>query len=205
MVKGLNIEVVDDPLISTHVLAGDASRHLRRTPKLMAALCVTPNIVRCEWLEDSFKSKSLLNCSHYLLLNDTYAEKAYSFSMKNTLREGNERRDAGGLLAGWRILFCDGVFGNKAPKEADMRMMIKAAGGVWMDKSDIPVPINDDPTHVITITSDPPLSSQLNDMDAQVAADSGAGFFTTSWLFDCMMHQKVRFPTCHCIALDYQI
>ena len=191
MAKTLNLEIVDDPLISTHVLAGDASRHLRRTPKLMAALCVTPNIVKTEWLEESYKSKSLLNCSHFLLLNDTYAEKAYSFSMKNTLREGNERRSAGGLLAGWRVLFCDGVAGNRAPKEIDLRMMVKAAGGVWMEKSEIPVPITDDPTHVIAITSDPPLSTQLSDANAQVAADNGAGFFTTSWLFDCMMHQKV--------------
>lgn len=191
MAHSLKIGIVEGVLDATHVIAGDSKRSLRRTAKLMAALCITSNILKAEWLEESFRSRGLLSCNHYLLLNDAKAESVYSFSMRTTLREGNERRTAGGLLHGWSVYVCDEVAGNKAPKTDELKMMIYAAGGKWITHDDIPVPITDDPTHVIVLTSDPPLQSQLDDTHAQIAADNGAGFFTTSWLFDCMMHQKL--------------
>eukprot|EP01083_Nonionella_stella_P234910 826547_1 len=157
----------------------------------MAVLCITPNIVKAEWLYDSYKARHILSCNHHLLLNDRKAEKLYSFSMRNTIREGNDRRSEGGLLCGWKLLVCDGVAGNKAPKEADLRMMIEAAGGEWITASQIPLPVEDDPTHVIAITSDPATTHQLNDESAHVAAENGAGYYSISWLFDCMMHQKL--------------
>jgi len=187
----LGIEIVDDPLLATHVIAGDGEHKIRRTAKLMASLCVTPNIMRLDWLEDSYKSIQIMSPNPYLLLNDRVAEKAYGFSMKMTLREGNERRNEGGLLYGWKILVCDGVAGNKAPKESELQMMIKAAGGQWITTSDIPIPVEEDPTHVIVLTSDPATPDQRDNENAQVAAENGAGFFTTSWLFDSMMHQKL--------------
>jgi hypothetical protein len=195
MAKILKLELTDDPLEATHVIAGDSKIHIRRTAKFMAALCVTSNILKAEWLEDSYKKRSLLSCSRYLLLNDSRAENVYSFSMKQTLIEGKERRRDGGLLSGWKIMICDNVARKKAPKEEDLRMMIEAAGGDWLLSSDIPVPIREDPTHVIVITSDPALPSQIEDDKASIAAESGAGFFTTTWLFDCMMHQKVSICT----------
>jgi len=191
MTKALKLEVVEDPLLATHVIAGDSSHPMRRTWKLMASLCVTSFILKAEWLEESFKGRTLLSFNRYLLLNDSVAEKAFKFSMKNTLREGNERRRDGGLLSDWSILLCDNVAGNKAPKEAELHTMIGAAGGKIIYKDDIPLPPANDPTHVIVITSDPALPGQLQDSNAQVAAENGAGFFTTSWLFDCMMHQKL--------------
>lgn len=187
----LGIDIVDDPLNATHVIAGDGEHKIRRTAKLMASLCVTPNIMRLEWLEDSYKAISIMAPNHYLLLNDRAAEKAYGFSMKMTLREGNERRNEGGLLYGWKILVCDGVAGNRAPKESELHMMIKAAGGTLINADDIPIPVEEDPTHVIVLTSDPAPPDQRDNEKAQVAAENGAGFFTTSWLFDSMMHQKL--------------
>ena len=191
MARALQIEIVDNPLIATHVIAGDAENHLRRTANLMAALCVTPNILRAEWLEDCYKHKVIISPSHHTLLNDYIAEKAYSFSMKQTIKEGNERRKYGGLFNRWQILVCEGVAGNKAPKEAALRLMIEAAGGTWLDASLVPVPLEEDPTHVIVITSDPATPEQEADVKAKTAAESGAGFFTTSWLFDSLMHQKM--------------
>mmetsp|Transcript_528 Transcript_528/g.740 ORF Transcript_528/g.740 Transcript_528/m.740 type:complete len:1021 (-) Transcript_528:68-3130(-) len=191
MVNILRLQLTDDPLEATHVIAGDKNNHLRRTPKIMAALCKTSNILKAEWLEESYLKRSIVGCSHYLLLNDYVAENSYSFSMKQTLVEGERRRQDGGILAGWKILFCDGVAGNKAPRESDLHMIIRAAGGEWLLSQNIPVPISEDPTHVIVITSDPPLTSQIEDEKAAVAAEIGAGFFTTSWLFDCMMHQQL--------------
>lgn len=185
----LNIQIINDPLKATHVIIGD--NKIKRTAKFMTVLNVTSNILKPEWLEDCYKRKSLLSCSHYLLLNDSKAEELYSFSMKQTLIEGRERRLHGGLLAGWKILVCDDVAGNKAPKEEYLRLMIAAAGGDWLDGTDIPVPINKDPSHVIVITSDPVLQTQIEDEKASIAAESGAGFFTITWLFDCMMHQQL--------------
>ncbi len=191
MAKVLRVKFTENPLEATHVIVGD--NHIRRTAKFMAVLNVTSNILKSEWFEDCCKKNRLLGVSHYLLLNDNKAEKLYSFSMKQTLIASKERRSEGGLLAGWKILVCDDVAGNKAPQEADLRMMIESAGGEWLLSSNVPVPISDDPTHVIVITSDPALPSQIDDEKASIAADNGAGFFTTTWLFDCMMHQKVRF------------
>lgn len=193
IINFLKIELIDGPLLATHVVAGDSGHPMRRTWKLMAAFCITPRILKCEWLEDSYKNKELLSYKRYLLLNDTLAESVYSFSMKSTLREGNERRRDGGLLAGWRILICTNVAGNKAPRETELFTMIGAAGGITISTDDIPLPPTDDPTHVIVITSDPPLPAQLQNPECQVAAGNGAGFFTSTWFFDCMMHQKVCF------------
>ena len=192
MAKILRLSLTENPFEATHVIAGDNDHHIRRTAKFMSLLCITSNILRAEWLEDSYKKRSLLSCSHYLLLNDSKAENLYSFSMKQTLIDGKERRRDGGLLSGWKILVCDDVAGNKAPRESDLKMMIEAAGGEWLLSSNVPVPISEDPTHVIVITSDPALSSQIDDEKASIAAENGAGFFSTTWLFDCMMHQKVR-------------
>jgi len=191
IVTSLKIELIDDPLQATHVVAGDSSHPMRRTWKLMTAFCLTSIILKAEWLEESHKNKELLSYKRFLLLNDSLAESVYSFSMKSTLREGNERRRDGGLLAGWRILICDNVAGNRAPREKELLTMIGAAGGLTISRDDIPLPPTDDPTHVIVITSDPALPAQVQDSKCQVAAGNGAGFFTTTWFFDCMMHQKL--------------
>jgi hypothetical protein len=191
MIKTLKIKLVNNPIEATHVIVGDEDHHIRRTAKLMASLCVTPNILRAEWLEDCYKFKKIKSSAHYTLLHDYIAEKAYSFSMKQTIKEGIERRKFGGLLNGWKILICEGVAGNKAPKEADLQMMIAAAGGTWLESSQLPVKEEDDPSHIIVITSHPATEEQLNDENVKAAAQSGAGYFTTSWLFDSFMHQKV--------------
>lgn len=191
MARFFSIQIVDDPLEATHVIAGSSQHSMRRSVKLMIALCVTSNILKGEWLEESFKRKELLSCNRFLLLNDSKAEKSYSFSMRNTLREGRERRENGGLFRGWKILVCEGVCGNKAPKEHELKTMVEAAGGIWLTRNDIPLPIEDDPTHVIVITSDPAYQYQIEDPQAEIAAENGAGFYTTSWLFNVMMHQKI--------------
>jgi len=191
MAKALNIEIVNDPLTCTHAIVGDADNHIRRTAKLMAVLCVTPNILSSIWLDDCYKHRLIISPSHHMLLNDYIAEKAYSFSMKKTIRDGNERRKEGGILNGWKIMVCSDVAGKKAPKESDLKTMVAASGGQWLESSNVPVPLEEDPTHVIVITSDPATPTQLEDEKARTAAENGAGFFTTGWLFDILMHQKI--------------
>ena len=191
MAKALNIEIVNDPLTCTHAIVGDADNHIRRTAKLMAVLCITPYIMSSTWLDDCYKHRLIMGPSHHMLLNDYIAEKAYCFSMKKTVRDGNERRKEGGILNGWKIMLCSDVAGKKAPKESDLKMMVAASGGQWLESSNVPVPLEEDPIHVIVITSDPATLNQLEDEMARTAAENGAGFFTTGWLFDILMHQKI--------------
>lgn len=185
------LENIEDAASATHVIAGDTNHPLRRTPKLMICLCITSNILHMDWLRQSFKEKTFVNCNHYLLLNDRIAEQNYSFFMKQTLREGNERRSEGGLLAGWRVLFCRGVAGNKAPKEEELKLIVDAAGGSVLEYSQLPLPDTEDTAHVIVITSDPALPEQVSDERVAHAANDGAGFFSTTWLFSCIIHQKL--------------
>ncbi len=191
MVNFLKIKLVSSPLEATHVIVSDDDHHIRRTSKLMASLCVTPHIMKADWLEDCYNKRKIKSPRHYTVLNDYIAEKAYSFSMKQTIKEGNERRQFGGLLHGWKIYICANVAGNKAPKEADLRMMIAAAGGTWLEPNEVPLKDGEDPSHVIVITSHPATTEQLEDENAKKAAENGAGYFTTSWLFDSFMHQKM--------------
>lgn len=197
MVKALKatlLENIEDAATATHVIAGDADEYpIRRTPKFMICLCRTPNILQMDFLVKSFKCKRFAPTSQYLLLNDHRAEEQYSFSMKQTLREGNERRKEGGLLAGWRVLFCDDVAGNRAPKAEELNLMVDAAGGTVLTTSQLPLSDQDDDAgaNVIVITSDPALPSQTSNEEVSKAASDGAGFFTTTWLFECFIHQKL--------------
>ncbi len=149
----------------------------------------------------------------YLLIDDVEAERKFQFSMKETLEEGKKRRKLGGLLAGFNIFVCEGI----VMKEAEMRKMVQAAGGKWLAKKvqvggkgrekerkeeikdgndskekDRVVLFVEDPSQIIVITSDPPLPEQLGDDIVSNVIESGASCFTTTWLFNSMMHQKVR-------------
>jgi len=79
MIKSLKVEIVDDPVLCTHVIASDSVHSLRRTPRLMATLCITSNILKASWIEESYKNGTLLNCNRFLLLNDELAEIFFLF------------------------------------------------------------------------------------------------------------------------------
>ena len=111
--------------------------------------------------------------------------------MKRTLQNGFERRKEGGLLAGWRVLFCDGVASNKAPSAHELALIVAAAGGVLVDLDDVSTGENNDPTKVIVVTSDPPHPNQLASSRALQVSQEGAGLFTITWLLDCIMQQKL--------------
>ena len=71
--KILGIELVNDVLKATHVIVGDDKNHICCTAKLMAALCITPNVLQSDWLEDCYKHRSIVNTAHHILLNDYVA------------------------------------------------------------------------------------------------------------------------------------
>lgn len=200
MIKSLNIEIVDDPVLCTHVIASDSVHSLRRTPRLMATLCITSNILKASWIEESYKNGTLLNCNRFLLLNDELAEKKFSFLMKNTLREGNKRRVEGGVFAGMIVLLCLNVAGNRAPKENELRMMVECAGGKMALISEFSLSENVDTSNVLIITSNPPIPpNQISSKKFNLAVANGALAFPISWMFDSFMRQKVS--CCYILSL----
>jgi len=197
MVDELGMWLVDNTIIgastATHVIAGDNSTSLRaRTPKFMIAISRTSNILHMDWLTNSYAEKRVLDCQKYRLINDTVAEKTYNFSMLNSLEEGEKRRNKGGLLNGWNIYICEGVAGNKAPKQEELLLIIKAAGGNILKYPDINSLGKEDQAKSIVLTSTPATSEQKKDPKVSRLARFGKGYFTTSWLFDCIINQQLK-------------
>jgi len=187
---GTHIEDFEYAYSATHIIAGDAKNSIRRTPKMMIAFSVTSKILHLDWLLNSYKQKQFQATGHYLLLRDEIAENKYSFSLRQTLQEGYERRKEGGLLKGRCIIFCEGVAGNKAPKEDELRYIVEAAGGQVISLPEISSITPALAANVIVIISDPVLPGQISGKIAKVA-ETGEGVFSTTWLFDSLFHQKI--------------
>ena len=179
---------------ATHVIAADDGTSLRRTPKLMICVCRTSNILHMSWLVKSAEKGRPLPCNGHLLLNDTKAESTYNFSMKETLKNGIEvRTNQGGLLDGWKVFFCKGVAGHKAPSMQELRLIIDAAGGTVLDTlttKEAGAIASD--RSVLIVTSDPPTAAQKSQADKLMEKLGTSGRVeTTSWLFQCIIRQKI--------------
>jgi hypothetical protein len=137
--KALGGELLDktaDAHLATHVIASDGKESIRRTPKLMIAMCKTSNVVSLKWLEDSARQRKVLSTSPYLVLNDTVAEQLYKFDMRQALQNGDALRLQGDtLFRGRHVWVCPGVAGHRAPPEEELKLMITAAGGLWIRSS----------------------------------------------------------------------
>lgn len=169
----------------------DGKERLRRTPKQMIALCSTSNVVSMKWLNDSAKKRKALSTRGYLVLHDKEAENIYSFSMRETLRNGDRLRKQGKtLLDGRRVFVCKGVAGNKAPKEIELKMIINAAGGRWVSSLSQLNGVASETA--IIITSDPPPKSQLSNKEVVKAINNGISHFSTSWLFNSLLCQELK-------------
>lgn len=188
MVKGLGavlVENIADAHTATHVIASDEKTSMRRTPKLMIALCSTENIVSLNWLVESAEAKKLLPCRDYVIA-DAHAEKKYGFSMKKTLKTIESRRSR--LLEGWSVYVCKGVAGNKAPGADELQLMIEAAGGSLLGSFTKKKGL--DFSKILIITSDPETSKQVSTKTVAAALDEGASKRTVKWLFDALMKQE---------------
>lgn len=195
MVKAINatlIETADKAATATHAIAGDGKVALRRTPKLMICLCKTANILDMKWLTQSAKVKRGLNCDAFLLLGEKEAEKTYNFLMEETLKSGIDvRKQRGGLLGGLSVYFSKGVAGNKAPPENELSLIVHAAGGTQLKSISARSTKGVNPSKIIIITSDPPTSAQKLEKNAQRLVSLGSFQFTSSWLFHCIITQRL--------------
>jgi hypothetical protein len=188
-IDGILLEDVADAHTATHVIASDGKTSIRRTPKLMIALCRTPNIVSLDWLKKSASRQEALPCDEFLVLDDREAEEQYKFSMRETLeRIKSNVKNGSYLLDGWHIYVCAGVAGKKAPPEEELRLITEAAGGSWISS---PSSITASPDHVLIVTSDPETKRQVSTKAVTSLLKKGASKRTTSWLFRAMMTQEV--------------
>lgn len=182
------IEDIADASSATHVIGGDDKTSLRRTPRLMIALSSTANILHMDWLSSSQRQGRFIETRPYLLLLDRTAESNYSFSMKETLLNGEQRRNEGGLLAGWSLYFAKGVAGNKAPKDDELQLIVSSSGGAIIDC----LTSETDLSNVIVITSDSKTLPELSEQQLQEDyVAQAAEVFSTSWLYQVIIHQKL--------------
>lgn len=125
---------MDDAATATHVIAASDDVRLKRTPKLMIAMCRTPNILHLGWLEKSAERGELVATKPFILRHEADAEKQYQFKMRAAIESGNALRKQGiSLLSGFQVFLCSGVAGNKTkgnrtPPEKEFRLILESAG-----------------------------------------------------------------------------
>jgi hypothetical protein len=153
----------------------------------MIAFCRTPNIVSIDWLIQSIKVGKVLSCDKYLAVNDSKAEKQYQFTLHDTIKtiQSNLVNDMY-LLTGWSVYVCDGVAGKKAPPADELQLIIEAADGIWLPT------LSTMSDKTLIITSDPETKKQISNKNITSALKSGAIKKTVSWLFHCIMTQKLN-------------
>jgi hypothetical protein len=195
-IGGIFLEDIQDAAMATHVIAAEGKAEtneddepsFKRTSKLMIGICCTENVVHLDWLIKSAKGRNVLGVNEFLLLRDRAAEKKYNFNMRDSLRRRKEMRmSETTLLGGWGVYVCHGVANNKAPPENELKLIVEAAGGVWLSK-----PGDHQASHTLIITSDPETKKQITSKAVSAPLKQGAKKYPVSWLFDCIMSQKLN-------------
>ncbi|KAL3802984.1 hypothetical protein HJC23_011607 [Cyclotella cryptica] len=177
------VENVEDAATATHIIPIISLTHF---PFYFSKVSKILNI---KWLEESCTQQQLLDTKDFLHVDDAEAEKRYSFSMRETIQNGNNvRRARGGVLGGRWIYICKGVAGNLAPSTKELHLIIEAAGGAVLRS--LSSSLSYDPAHMIIITSDPRTHSQLNENGIEQHIANGAKMRTTSWLFHTIITQR---------------
>ncbi len=184
------VESIEEAHTATHIIVTDGTTKFRRTPKLMVCICKSPNIVKLEWLEQSAKEQRVLDTTLYLLIGDKEAEKRYSFSMKETIQNGIEVREKGGVLGGFYVYICSGVAGNQAPSTKELNLIIEVAGGKVLSSLSTCKVL--DPAKTIVLTSDPSTPSQLREPGVKSIPKLGGKIVSTSWLFHVIITQCIN-------------
>ena len=176
------IEHIRDAHTATHIIVTDGTTDIRRTCKLMIALCRSRRLLTLNWFIDSSKQNKALDIASYRIkYNASYCrslEQQYTdFSIRTTLRNIEHRKTL--LFQGWYINVCPKVAGNKAPTMNEFQYIIEAAGATYITNlKNIAVIDNnnnddgDDNTgtntmNILMITSDPPTKTQLTHIEKQ--------------------------------------
>jgi hypothetical protein len=212
------VEHIHDAHTVTHIIATDGTTDIRRTCKLMIAICRSNRILTLDWLIDSSKQNRALDIAPYRIKhNATYCrslEQQYTnFSMRATLRNIQHRSTL--LLQGWYVYVCPKVAGQKAPSTNEFQYIIEAAGASYLSAlKNVVVPDNnekeddkdtfDRSVKILMITSDPPTKTQVGHIEKQTklmssdpltkAKTSRIQLYhrTTTWFFHTIMTQEIK-------------
>lgn len=191
-IGGILIEKLEDASTATHLII---SKEVKRTPKLMIALCTTGNIVSMDWLQQSAKEKKALPTDKFLLVSGLAVEKLYSFKMRETLSKAGTMRSRGeSLLGGYIVFLPRGVAGNTAkdnrtPPTKEFKLILQAAGAIVV--AALPRQ-QDDYSDTVIVTSKLPKEAkkQLAVREVANAVERGALAINTDDLFQAFMTQN---------------
>lgn len=194
-IGGIFLEKVQDAATATHLVAASDDVRLKRTPKLMIALCRTGNIVHLDWLEQSAVKREALEVTNFLLINEKEAEIQYNFSMPETLQRAHEMRENGkSLFEGCGFYLCAGVAGsraadNRTPPEEDFRLILEAAGGTVFKSLPTTKRSNFDSFLIVVSKLGKEAKKQLSMKKVAEAVQKGAIPKTTEEIFHAIMTQ----------------
>lgn len=192
-IGGTLLEKLDDAASATHLII---SKEVKRTPKLMIAMCTTGDIVSMDWLKDSAKEKKPLPTEKYLLLKGITAEKQYCFKMRESLsRAGNMRSRGEALLRGYSVYLPKGVAGNTAkdnrtPSPKEFKLILQAAGATVLSV----LPTKKDLSDTIIVVSKVRKEAEKQEAARGVAAAMERGAFSVSTedIFRALMTQEFK-------------
>jgi hypothetical protein len=184
----------------TVVIASNEKKRegMKRTPKLMAALCCTSNIVDQRWLVESSKKKSPEPFENYIVRDEKF-EDQYNISLSDsitrsrTMRDEEQRR----LLSGYSVYIIEGVAGKKKPYKTppleEFRHMIAAAGGEYCEQASQWTKKEKRSGKCIIITSKDPVEEkqQLAMEYVSHAKEHGAKLMNTATFFDAFVRQSL--------------
>lgn len=113
-----------DVLVGAHVKGGF---HLRRTLKVMVAVCRGLPVVDLSWLR-LCKAEGRLVRPEDNLLRDAKAEKDLGFTLQHALTQAR----AAPLLADYAVVVVSKEGKDACPPSATLEPLVQAAGGVWL-------------------------------------------------------------------------
>jgi len=149
------------------------------TIKTLAAFSRTSKIVAEKWLRDSYKAGKILPCDKKYIAESTRIKYFDSFSMKQTIANGQQARKCGGILANYRVCYSIGF----EPKGLDHA--IKAAGGTLVEPSFSSETC--DMSRLLVITKEGECGRKL-----QKPVRDGTTVISHRILYDVLMHQSLE-------------
>ena len=123
---------------ATHVIVCSKNITIRRTPKLLIALCSSsaPHFLGIEWLEASAQAKAALPVDDFLISTKAYKKMVNEFKTKFGVDLCNvvasKSAEAEPMLANTVVTFEKGLAGNRFPPEAELKLIVEAAVGKFV-------------------------------------------------------------------------
>jgi hypothetical protein len=120
---------------ATHVIVCSKTVPIRRTPKLLIALCShsASHFLGYEWLDDSIAAAAAVPVSEFLVTHRKFKKVTDEFVRKFDVNIGDalatKSESAEPIFHNTAVTFDKGLAGNKFPPEAELKLIVEAGGG----------------------------------------------------------------------------